>query len=178
MVDPLTMRRAGFRAMFVTIAAGFIFVRILPFMGAGDQLPAPDLLTILAFAWILRRPDYLPVWLIASVALLADILFMRPPGLWALATVLGSEFLRRRSHLTAEQPFPVEWLLVTGTLTLMHLGEALVLGVLMVPQPSFGATLLELMMTIATYPLVVVATAFVFGVRPPSPSERDAEARL
>jgi rod shape-determining protein MreD len=178
MVDPLTLRRASFRALFVAVAAGFVFVRILPFMGAGDRFPAPDLLVILAFSWVLRRPDYLPVWLIAGIGLLADILFMRPPGLWAAATVLGTEFLRKRSHLTAEQPFPVEWLLVAGTLAAMYLGQALILGILMVPQPSFGASILELLASVAFYPLVVMATAFVFGVRPPTPTERDAEARL
>lgn len=177
MVDPITLRRAGFRLLFVGIAFTFVFMRILPFMGPSGGWPAPDLIVVMAFAWILRRPEYLPLWLLAGVALFADVVFMRPLGLWALATVLGTEFLRRRSHLTLEKPFPVEWLLIAMVLLAMHAGEALMLAVTMVPQPGLGATLLEYLTTVAVYPLAVVATAFVFGVRPPSPNERDAEAR-
>ena len=146
-------------------------------MGSSESWPAPDLIVLLAFAWVLRRPEYMPVWLIAGVALFADFLFMRPLGLWALITVLGSEWLRRRAHLTLEQPFPVEWMRVSTLLLVMYVAEAMLLGVMMVPQPTIGASVLELMMTVATYPVAVVATAFVFGVRPPGPTERDAEAR-
>ena len=177
MVDPVTLRRAGFRTLFVAVAFAFVFVRILPFTGSPGGWPPPDLIVVMACAWVLRRPEYLPLWLIAGVALLADVVFMRPLGLWALATVLGTEFLRRRSHLTLEQPFPVEWLLVASVLLAMHAGEALILLVTMVQQPGIGATLLEYLTTVAVYPLAVVATAFVFGVRPPSPNQRDAEAR-
>ncbi|WP_375261496.1 rod shape-determining protein MreD [Palleronia sp.] len=177
MVDPVTLRRAGFRTLFVAVAFAFVFVRILPFMGPSGGWPAPDLIVILAFAWILRRPEYLPLWLVAIVVLFADVIFMRPLGVWALATVLGTEFLRRRSHTTLEQPFPVEWFRIASVLLVMHAGEALILAVTLVPQPGLGATLLEYLTTVAFYPLAVVATAFVFGVRPPSPNERDAEAR-
>ena len=177
MVDPVTLRRASYRGLLAAIAAGFFFVRILPFHDSGGTIPAPDFLTILAFAWVLRRPEYVPTWLIAGIALMADILFMRPPGLWALITVMGVEFLRNRSHLTDEQPFPVEWLLVASTLASMYVAQAVLLGVFFIPQPPFGATLLELLATVAVYPLVVIATVFLFGVRVPSPTERDAEAR-
>ncbi|QFU08692.1 hypothetical protein PARPLA_02700 [Rhodobacteraceae bacterium THAF1] len=177
MVDPVTLRRASYRMLLLAIAAVFLFVRILPFHDSGGRLPAPDLLTVLAFAWVLRRPEYVPTWLIACIALMADILFMRPLGLWALITVMGVEFLRNRSELTDQQPFPVEWMLVGGTLTAMYVAQALVMGVFVIPQPAFGATLLELLATVAVYPLVVVVTVFLFGVRVPSPTERDAEAR-
>lgn len=177
MVDPLSLRRWSFRALFVAAACGIIFIRLLPFHVGRDGLPAPDLLLLTGFAWALRRPDFVPVWLIALTGLAADILFMRPLGLWAALAVLGTEFLRRRSHLTAEQPFPVEWLLVSGVLLAMQLCQSLVLALLIVPQPPVGASGLGLVMSILAYPFVVLATAFVFGVRPAGPAERDAEAR-
>ena len=177
MVDPRTLRRWSFRAVFVALAGLVVFVRILPYHVGQETLPAPDLLLLLIFAWVLRRPEYVPVWLIALVGLFADVVFMRPLGLWTLLTVLGSDFLRRRSHLSPGQSFGVEWFKVAGVLLFMYVAQVLVLGLLMVPQPPVGATGLELTITVLVYPLVVVATAFVFGVRPAGPAERDAEAR-
>ncbi|CAM4336845.1 rod shape-determining protein MreD [Palleronia rufa] len=177
MVDPLTLRRWSFRALFAALALLVIFVRILPYHVGEDNWPAPDLLVLLTFAWVLRRPDYAPVWLIALTGLFADVVFVQPLGLWTLLTVLGADFLRRRHHATAGQPFPIEWLTVSLVLLAMHLGQTLILGILLVPQPPVGATGLRLLISVLAYPLVVAATAFGLGIRPASPAERDGEMR-
>jgi rod shape-determining protein MreD len=48
--------------------------------------------------------------------LLADLLFLRPPGLWAAIVVLGHEFLRNREQGLRDMPFFVEWGLVASLL--------------------------------------------------------------
>jgi rod shape-determining protein MreD len=136
-------------------------------------MPGPDLLVALAFAWVLRRPDYVPVLIVAAVMLAADFLFMRPPGLWAAITVMGVEFLRNREAGFRDLPFLVEWGMVALLLLGMTLANALVMLVLMVDQPSLGLTLLQLIATIAAYPLVVAMTVFALGLRRAAPGEVD-----
>ncbi len=174
MGDPSALRRTGFRALFLGVAAIVVFFRILPVHVARDGLPAPDLLLLLIFAWVLRRPGDLPVWLVGAVALFADAVYMRPLGLWALLAVIGAEALRRRSRLTAEQPFPVEWMRVAGVLLAMTVARTLILAVTLVPQPPLGAVALEYAVTVAAYPLVVLGCTLCLGVRAPDAAHRDA----
>ncbi len=174
MVEPRTLRRAGFRAMFLAIAALVIFVRLMPVDIGGSHIPAPDIVLLLIFAWVVRRPDYVPLPIVAGVALFADVIFVRPLGLWALLTVLGSEILRRRSHSPALHSFPAEWLLVSATLLAMTLAQLVVLGIALVPQPPIGAQILHVVVSVLAYPLVAAATIYGSGVRRPSRSEREA----
>ncbi len=165
MVDPATLRRAGFRALFLGAAALIVFFRILPVDPGRAAGPTPDLLLLLMLAWVIRRPGDLPVWLIAALALFADVIFVRPLGLEALLTVLGAEALRRRAKPTADRPFLAEWLLVAAVLLALTLARVVILGLTLVPQPGLGAIALDYAVTAATYPAVVLACAVCFGVR-------------
>ena len=177
MVESLATRRLIWRVAFVTLAALVAFVQLLPLGSGAGGLPGPDLLSLLAIVWVLRRPDYVPVLLIAIVMLLGDFLFMRPPGLWAAITVLGTEFLRVREQGMRDLPFFVEWGLVASVLLAMTLGEALVLLILVVPQPPLGLTLIQLILTVIAYPLVVGLTTLVFGLRRAAPGDVDDMGR-
>ncbi|SHJ07610.1 rod shape-determining protein MreD [Palleronia salina] len=174
MVDPLTLRIWGFRLYFTALSAAILFVHILPFHISASAFVGPDLLVCLAFAWVLRRPDYVPVLLVAAVIAVSDILFLRPLGLWTALVLLGMEFLRPRGHLSAEMPFPVEWAMVTGTIFAISLLNALILAIVMVPQPPLTGVIVHAFVTAAVYPVVVAISAFVIGVRPPGPAERDS----
>ncbi|WP_428545501.1 rod shape-determining protein MreD [Profundibacter sp.] len=133
----------------------------------------PDLLVCMCFAWVLRRPDYTPVLLIAAVMLLADMLFQRPPGLMAALVVIGTEFLRRRTHLMRELPFLFEWAMVAGVMAAILIAYRLVLIIVMEPRPSFWLSMTLLISTIAAYPLVVAFSRYVLGVRKIAPGEVD-----
>lgn len=173
MASALGARRVLWRLAFVGLATLVAFVQLLPLGSGAGGLPGPDLLALLAIAWVLRRPDFVPVGLIAAVMLAADFLFMRPPGLWAALVVLGTEFLRVREQGLRDLPFFVEWGLVAGVLLAMTLAEAATLLVFVVDQPSLGLTLIQLIMTILAYPLVVGVTAFGMGLRRAAPGEVD-----
>lgn len=163
----------GYRALFVALAAAVAFVQILPLDLGPGQLPGPDVLMLLAFSWIIMRPDYVPVFLIAAVFFLADLLFMRPPGLWTALVVLGTEFLRARSFTLRDTPFLLEWLLVAGVITAVFIANALILGLLAVTQPGFGLTLIGLVATILAYPLVVILAGRAVGLKKIVPGEVD-----
>ncbi|RVV96755.1 rod shape-determining protein MreD [Mesobaculum littorinae] len=174
MVDPVSTRRLVYRLGFVALAAGFIFLRLLPFEVSANRVPGPDLPVIFAFAWVLRRPDYVPATMIAAVMLVCDILFMRPLGLWAAIVLIGLEFLRARENLSRDLPFVVEWLMVAATLATMTLAQIAVLGLFVVPQPALQMSLAHLAVTVLSYPAAVVISRYALGVTKAAPGAVDA----
>lgn len=174
MVEPTALGRSGFRLLFFAAIALVVFVRLLPVHPGGGGLPAPDGVLLLLLAWVQRRPRDLPVWLVAAVALFADIVFVRPPGLWALLTVAATEVLRRRAHLTGDRPFAVEWGGVAALVAAMTVARLAVLGLTLVPQPPLSAVALDAGVTILAYPLAALVCARVLGVRARDPSGRIA----
>lgn len=173
MVDPVSRRQWSFRGLFALLTAAVVFVQILPINIGAEPLPGPDILTLLAFAWVMRRPDFVPVSLVALVMLFTDVLFMRPLGLWAGLVVIGLEFLRARQPFSRDLPFLVEWMMVAAVLFAMTLMNALILAIFVVEQPAEGAVFLRVIVSILCYPLVVAVSRYVFGVRKVAPGEVD-----
>jgi rod shape-determining protein MreD len=162
-----------FRGLFLALALGLLFLRLLPLGHAPGALPGPDLLLCLILAWVVRRPDFLPMPLILVVILVEDLILMRPPGLWTAIVVLATEFLRGRVALTRELNFLVEWMLISGMMLGMMLAYRLVLGLAFVPQPAFGFAVVQVLWSIALYPLVVGLSRLVLDLRKPAMGEVD-----
>lgn len=171
MVDRMMPAHLAYRALFVAVAGALLFVRILPLSTLPSNVPGPDLLLCVTFAWLLRRPDYVPAPLIAAVFLVESMLVMRPPGLWAAIVLLGAEFMRRRVGLAREVPFPLEWALVAVVIFAMMLAERLVLALAMVPQAGLRLAAIHLALTVLAYPLVAAASVALAGVRKVAPGE-------
>ena len=167
----------AYRALFLSLALVLLFFRLLPLGSVAGKWPGPDLLLCLIMAWVMRRPDYLPVLLIGFVVLVEDLILMRPPGLWTALVVLATEFLRSRVALTRELNFVVEWLLVSGLMMTMLLAYRLVFAIAFVPQPSFGFALLQILWSMLCYPAVVVASRLALDLRKPATGETDAMGR-
>jgi rod shape-determining protein MreD len=167
----------GYRALFLALALVLLFVRLLPLGGAAGALPGPDLLLCLIMAWVMRRPDYLPLWLIVVVVLAEDLILLRPPGLWTALVVLATEFIRSRAALTRELNFVVEWLLVTGLMVGMLLAYRLVFLLALLPQPPFGYAAVQVLWSALAYPLIVGASRLVLDLRKPATGETDDYGR-
>ncbi len=166
MAETVALRRWSLRAIFLGLVLTAILLALMPVRVAATPLPYPDLLVCLLAAWVLRRPDVLPPVLIAAVLLLCDFLFQRPPGLWSALVLAGTEVLRRRGQRPPEMPFTTEYGLVALVTTVLVLLERVISFVLLIPQPPLGASLLQLLLTLASYPLVVLISVQVIGVRP------------
>lgn len=162
-----------FRALFLALALGLLFLRLLPLEHEPGTLPGPDLLICLILAWVVRRPDFLPLPLILIVILVEDLILMRPPGLWTAIVVLATEFLRSRIALTRELNFVAEWMLIAGVMLGMMLAYRLALVVAFVPQPAFGFAIVQFLWSIALYPLVVALSRLVLDLRKPATGEVD-----
>ncbi|WP_116130804.1 rod shape-determining protein MreD [Tropicimonas sp. IMCC34043] len=174
MVDPITARTWSYRALYVLLILLISFFQLLPLGAVTGKWAGPDLSLALTFAWVLRRPAYVPVPLIAGLFLFLDLLMQRPPGLDAALVVLGSEFLRARRHMSRSLPFTVEWALVTAVLLALVGLNQLALAVVMLGPPPLGLALLRALVTAAAYPLVVALSHYVLGVRAAAPHEADA----
>ncbi|UWQ90671.1 rod shape-determining protein MreD [Aliisedimentitalea scapharcae] len=178
MAELMTSRNWLMQSVFLTLCMLVIFFHLLPLTTLPARWPAPDLLICLVFAWGMRRPDYVPVLLVAGVMLMADLLFHRPPGLLAMLVVLGSEYLRRQTAGLRDASFVGEWLSVALAIAAITVLNRLILTLMGVDQAALGPILIQMLMSIAAYPGVVLFSHFLLGVRKLSPSETDAQGGL
>ncbi len=162
--------RLGF-AMLVCI---ILFFHLLPLETTPRRWVGPDLLLAFAFAWSLRRPEYVPSVLLALMFLLADLLLQRPPGLWAVLALLACESLKGRARGLRDTGFASEWLSVCILITGITVGYRAGLIITLVELPPFGLTVFETVMTMLFYPLVVAITHGLMGVRKTTPGDLDA----
>ncbi|WP_204362812.1 rod shape-determining protein MreD [Litorivita pollutaquae] len=162
------------RAMYLALCIFLIFFNLMPLETLPRAWAGPDLLAAFTCAWVLRRPEYVPVLAVASIALLADFLYQRPPGLWAALMVLITEGLRARAISLRDQSFIVEWITVTSGLIILALSYRIILAMLLVDQAPLGLSLIQLIMTLACYPIAVLITITLFRVRRPSLAEVNA----
>lgn len=149
-------------------------LRALLEQGTQRTFVGPDLLIAFAFAWSLRRPEYIPTLLLAVIFLLADLLLQRPPGLWALLALLACENLKGRGRTLRDATFGAEWVAVAVLLTGILLANRVVLSILLIQPPELRLSLLELGVTILIYPVVVLITRSIMGVRRAAPGELDS----
>lgn len=177
MGNGLTNATLRYRLLFVGLAVLLLFIRLLPVDSGKERLPGPDLILCLICAWTMRRPDFLPIVLVAAVVLVEDLILMRPPGLWAGLVVLAAEFIRSRVALTRELTFPVEWLLVAGIMITLFLGYRLIFALAFIPQAGFRFAMIQVIWSMLCYPMVVAASRLMLDLHKPAMGEIDAYRR-
>ncbi|MCA8881661.1 MAG: rod shape-determining protein MreD [Rhodobacteraceae bacterium] len=158
------LRTAG----IVLLCAALTFAQLLPVDTAPGLVPGPDLVLAVMLAGTIRRPDLFPVWLVALVMVASDLLAMRPPGLSAALVVVATEWLRRRHRRFRGMGFGAEIAMVAILCTGLVTAQWLVLALFVVAQPPLWAELLQVPVTVAFYPLVVLLCRQVLGIRRPT----------
>ncbi|MCH2093724.1 MAG: rod shape-determining protein MreD [Rhodobacteraceae bacterium] len=161
------------RGLYVLLGLIIIFFQLLPLETLPRRWAGPDLLIVMTFAWALRRPDYVPMYTVAPVMLLADLMFQRPPGLWAALVLIANEWLRARDRRQRETAFAVEWLTVALVLVGIVMLNRIILTLTVVPTSPLFLITMQTLFTIAVYPLVVLVSRLLFGVRRIAPGELD-----
>lgn len=177
MADTLARQLLTRRSLYLGLGLLVLFLRLLPLSNGVSGWPGPDVTLALTMAWLLRRPEYVPAVLIVGIVLLGDLMFQRPPGLWALVVLGGTEYLRIREASLRDLSFLLEWLTVAALILAMVLANRVVLAIFLVPQPALGLVLLYFLATVSVYPLVVIASNLAFGLRRAAPGEVDAFGR-
>lgn len=174
MVDPFAAARLGHRSLFFALSALIIFMRILPLSTTPGDWPGPDLLLCLTVVWVLRRPDYIPALAVAAVFFIDDLITLRPPGLWALIVLLGTEYLRTREVSTRDLPFLLEWIFASAVIAVMIFTNRFVYAILLIPQSGSAPVLVQYLATILAYPILALVMQLSFGLRRAAPGEVDA----
>ena len=161
------------RAVFVGLVALITFFSLLPFGISEDAAPGPELTICLVLAWVLRRPDYVPPWLLVIVVLLQDALMMRPLGLWTLIVLLAAEWQRRRVDQTEALPFWSEAGSATLTILAAFVAQYLALVLLLADRPPLGGLALHALATVVFY-VPAALFSMALGVRRLAPGELDS----
>lgn len=173
MIGPGLRTRLWGAALYLLMAFLLLFYRLLPIAPGAIGWPGPNWLLALTLAWVLRRPEQVPALAIALVALVEDLVLMRPPGLWAAVMLLGAEAARNREARWREQGFMVEWLRVSVLMGAMMLANRVASILFLLPVPPLGMILLQLIATIAAYPVVMLFGRAVLGLRRMDPVEAE-----
>ncbi len=171
MADVVDSRPWLGRIIWPVLFAVLVMGALLPFDAIPPVWVGPDLPLALTLVWVVRRPDLVPVPVIALAWFLADLLLQRPPGLMTLLVVLLSETLRRHNSALRGLPFLLEWLAVSAGII------AVVLAVLLTPQAPLGLSLMQMVMTMIAWPVVALVARIFFGITRAAPGEVDALGR-
>ena len=155
------------QALFFSLGFLFILCAMLPLGLQADAPLMPNLVFALAISWTIRRPASAPWGSIFALALLADVLLMKPIGLWAALTLGLSEFARAQRWAIREQMFLVEWAIFAAVFAFALALNALLLALVFEPRPALPLVLNYFLSTTLAYPVVVLLIHWVFGVRSP-----------
>jgi len=173
-VKDLSLTRLwGMRLLFALLIVTILFFHLLPL----DTLPrpwaGPNWILAFAFAWALRRPEFVPIWALAILFLLTDMLLQRPPGLWAALAVFACESLKLRARSLRDSGFASEWFAVCAMILGIVLAYRFALMITFSPLPSLGLMLFEMIATMLAYPAAVAISYGLMGVRKAGPGDFD-----
>ena len=158
------------RAVFAGIAFAIIFAQLLPLDATPGRWAPPDVLLAVTMVWVARRPDLAPWFLIALIFFLTDLLFQRPPGLWAALVLILTEVIRKRSHDIRNMSLGAEWGMVAIGLLSITLANRVAMALTMTPQAPLGLVIMQTILTIGIYPVIVGVAHLAFGVRRRQPA--------
>ncbi|MDG2340003.1 MAG: rod shape-determining protein MreD [Paracoccaceae bacterium] len=165
------------RLLYAALCSLVMMFHLLPLGQLATVSFTPDVILCLTLAWVIRRPEYAPILLIAIVALLADLLLMRVPGLWAALVVLLANSIGKKRRRMRSTGFAVEWFRVSSGIAVIFVVQRIALSLLFVEPAPIIANLAQFIATIAAYPLIVALTAGVLRIRKPDLIEAEAGGR-
>lgn len=176
MAEAAPIRLWAMRALYLASCGAMILAALLPLGGLPRSVPPPDFILALTFAWLMRRPEQVPLWSVVAVFAVADIVFMHPPGLHTALAVLATEYIRTHPRLSREPSLASEVARVAVLVIAIAVAERLLLAVTLSPAPPLGAALAQALLTILVYPAAVLVTRIVFAVRRPRAEPQGAAA--
>ncbi len=162
--------RIAWIALFLVLT----MIALLPLGATPPVWAGPDLLLVITLLWVMRRPELVPMPVIAISWFLTDLLLQRPPGIMTALVLLVTESLRRRNAALRGLPPVLEWIAASAAIIAVTLAYRIVLALLLTSQAPLGLSLMQMAMTMLAWPVAAVIAHFVFGIARPAPGEMDA----
>lgn len=148
-----------------------LFTGLVPATARLESIANADIAFCLVGAWLVRRPEYAPLWLLVAFCLATEIVYMLPVGLWSAFAFAAAYFLRGNVERVRMLPFTFEWLLFSSAFLAASVLHQISLVIFFVDAPPFSAVLLNAGVTALFYPPVVLATNVAFRLRKQTPFE-------
>ena len=174
----MALRGLIYPIIFIFISLLFFFFRLLPIDLTIRNWTSPNFLICFMLAWSMRKPKAIPAILIASILLLEDFLFQRPPGLYSGLALMACEWSKRQAFHAEEFSFFLEWLIAAISITTIFVSFRLLLNLSLSTLPSFNLGLFELFVTIISYPAVVAICHYALRLRSPRSGSFDKNKRV
>ena len=152
----MNIKSFAHQVIYFCIGLLIIFFQILPLQTIPQTWSGPNVLLVFFAAIVSTRPEFTSSFLVASIFLIEDFFLMRPPGLMSALTVLGFYFLTRKFQNQEGNSFLFGWGSVTTCLAIILLLYYLISVLLFIPSAGFKLTLMELLTTLALYPIFSV----------------------
>ena len=152
----MNVKSFAHHVVYFCIGLLIIFFQILPLQTTPQTWSGPNVLLVFFAAIVTKRPEFTSSFLVASIFLIEDFFLMRPPGLMSSLTVLGFYFLKRKIQYQEGNSLILGWASVTACLTIILLLYYFISVLLFIPSAGFRLTLIELIVTLALYPVFSV----------------------
>ena len=152
----MNVKSFTYQIVYFCIGLLIIFFQILPLQTTPQTWSGPNVLLVFFAAIVTKRPEFTSSFLVASIFLIEDFFLMRPPGLMSSLTVLGFYFLKRKFQYKESNSLIFGWGSVTTCLTIILLLYYFISVLLFIPSAGFRLTLMELLVTLALYPVFSV----------------------
>tara|TARA_B100001248_G_scaffold202815_1_gene156993 strand:+ start:872 stop:1387 length:516 start_codon:yes stop_codon:yes gene_type:complete len=152
----MSVKTFAHQFIYFCIGLLIIFFQILPLQTTPQTWSGPNILLVFFAAIVTKRPDLTSSFLVGSIFLIEDFFLMRPPGLMSSLTVLGFYFLKRKFQYQEGNSFILGWVSVTTCLTIILLLYYFISILLFIPSAGIRLTLMELIVTLALYPVFSV----------------------
>ncbi len=162
------------RTGFLGIGLVSVLWSVIPFDLSAEALPDPDLFYCLTMAFLVRRPEYVPIWTVFVVFFMRDVLTLAPLGLSTLMIIIASEVVRTNVQAFREYIFGLEWLWVATMFTIITLIQNTVLTLTFADTPRLVEQVPLILFTVLAYPVIVWVIRYVFRITRPRPGESDA----
>ena len=149
----MNVKSFSHQVIYFCIGLLIIFFQILPLQTTPQTWSGPNVLLVFFAAIVTKRPEFTSSFLIAFIFLIEDFFLMRPPGLMSSLTVLGFYFLKRKFQNQEGNSIIFGWGSVATCLTVILLLYYFISVLLFIPSAGLRLTLMELIVTLALYPI-------------------------
>ncbi len=149
----MSVKSFAHQILYFCIGLLIIFFQILPLQTTPQNWSGPNVLLVFFAAIVTKRPQYTSSFLLALVFLIEDFFLMRPPGLMPALIVISFYILKRKIQNQEENSLISVWVNVATCLTLVLLIYYMISVLLFLPSAGFSLTLMEIIVSLALYPI-------------------------